>query len=578
MWPVIFRELRAESRRPFTYWLRIIGAVAILAAVLFTLQQPSRWSVRTPFGAAPVFQSHQIMGRLLFGNVNAALFALTWIIVPLLTADCINRERREGTLGLLFLTPLTAEGIVVGKSFAHALRALTFVLTMLPVLAVPLLVGGVGPKDLLLALLVDFSALLLALAAGLIASSWTKQWMSAVLLAETLSFVFAVVMMSVHLACFRMIISSAVKMGGAGPGGFGAATLSGWTSYSSGRHAYPGGFIQFVLGLFHFNTASDVEMSPIWIGGGVSTRFMFGGVWDNVWTSGNATIVRAWFWTAGMIFITAAALFGIAILLAAWRIRRSWRLQAPTARAVELERTFCQPRYWSVMFRKKMRRSLERNPIGWLQQYSVASRLTKWGWCLFVVIVECLLALNLNDVDTGQLFVFGVLLLAMAFSAAGSFRRERETGALELLLVTPLRVRQIVGGRVHGIWMQFLPATMLALAAAFYVSTFRGWWNDSQMAELGAGFCVLLSSFVAVPVIGLYWSMRRANFLAAWIGVAVTALLLPWCLAWSWSVLRTHQEPVSALFVFMWLQIGLATVCGVRLMSNLSARRFVVTT
>src|SRR5215204_5421934 len=99
MWPVIVRELRAESRRPFTYWLRIIGAVAIFAAVLFTLQQPSRWNVRTPFGAAPAFQSHQIMGRLLFGNVNAALFALIWIIVPLLTADCINRERREGTLG-----------------------------------------------------------------------------------------------------------------------------------------------------------------------------------------------------------------------------------------------------------------------------------------------------------------------------------------------------------------------------------------------------------------------------------------------------------------------------------------------
>ena len=40
MWPVIIRELRAESRRPFTYWLRVIGAAAILATVLLTVQQP----------------------------------------------------------------------------------------------------------------------------------------------------------------------------------------------------------------------------------------------------------------------------------------------------------------------------------------------------------------------------------------------------------------------------------------------------------------------------------------------------------------------------------------------------------
>jgi len=41
--------------------------------------------------------------------------------VPMLAADCVSRERREGTLGLLFLTPLDARGIMLAKSMVHHL-------------------------------------------------------------------------------------------------------------------------------------------------------------------------------------------------------------------------------------------------------------------------------------------------------------------------------------------------------------------------------------------------------------------------------------------------------------------------
>jgi ABC-type transport system involved in multi-copper enzyme maturation permease subunit len=572
MWPVTLRELRAESRRRFTYWLRVIGAAAILAAVVFTIQQGDR----AGFGTSSAFQSQQIMGRLLFGNVNAALFALIWLIVPLLTADCINREKREGTLGLLFLTPLTAQGIVVGKSFAHGLRALTFVLTMLPILAVPLLMGGVDQKDLLMAVLLDLSALLLALGAGLIASSWTKRWMSALLLAETLSFLFALGMMHIHFICFQSIVKSA-SLGAAG--GFrraGRGAVSGWTSYSPLYH-HDRGFFETVVQLFYFNTAADVEMNPIWMSSNFTPRATFASTWSGVWTSGSAATVSKWFWVAGLIFAGAWLFFGIAIALAAWRIRRSWRLQTQTAYAARLENRFCEPRYWPAVFRKRMNRSLERNPIGWLQQYSVAARLTKWGWCLFVVVVECLFTLNLNDVSFGQTVVFAVLLLAMTFTAAGSFRRERETGALELLLVTPLRVWQIVAGRVGGIWRQFLPATLLALAAALYVSTFDGsFFDHSQVEEMTIGLPLLLSSFLTIPVVGLYWSIRCANFLLAWIGVSLTALVVPWCLTWAWSVTSSHENFFSGALVFLCVQIGLAAVAAVRLIANLTARRFVI--
>ena len=151
--PVIIRELLAESRRPFNYWMRVAGAAALLGALLIF--------AFNPFGFAPG------RGGILFGNLNALVFLSVWIVVPLLTADCISRERREGTLGLLFLTPLKSHNIVLAKSLVHALRASSLLLGAIPVLAIPLLLGGVSGIDLLRTGLLDLGALVLALTAGL---------------------------------------------------------------------------------------------------------------------------------------------------------------------------------------------------------------------------------------------------------------------------------------------------------------------------------------------------------------------------------------------------------------------------
>ena len=95
---VIGRELRAESRRPGNYWLRVLaagGLMLVFASLVITWQDDAAYLGRTLF-------------RILY---QTTLFAC-WILTPLMTADCISRERREGTLGLLFLTPLTPLEIV----------------------------------------------------------------------------------------------------------------------------------------------------------------------------------------------------------------------------------------------------------------------------------------------------------------------------------------------------------------------------------------------------------------------------------------------------------------------------------
>ncbi len=96
--PIIERELRVQARKPFTYWLRVAGLGLVLLAVGYARAQGNL---------------DLDAGGRLFGFLNSTLFFGIWLFVPLIAADCLSSERREGTLGLLFLTPLTARNIVL---------------------------------------------------------------------------------------------------------------------------------------------------------------------------------------------------------------------------------------------------------------------------------------------------------------------------------------------------------------------------------------------------------------------------------------------------------------------------------
>jgi ABC-type transport system involved in cytochrome c biogenesis permease component len=149
--------------------------------------------------------------------------------------------------------------------------------------------------------------------------------------------------------------------------------------------------------------------------------------------------------------------------------------------------------------------------------------MVKWGWCLFVIIVELVFSANSADLYGAQAGVGLVLLLGLTFSATGSFRKELETGAFELLLVTPLRERQIITGRVRGLWRQFLPALLLYGAGMIYLSS--GWSNHYYALETWQALARTLTGFCALPLIGLYFSMQRWNFFAAWLAACLIGLL-----------------------------------------------------
>lgn len=154
--PIIDRELRVRARGQALYWTRGAAAVVGLLACLYYLLEPSP------------FLSQMAIGARLFAALVNTAFVLS-CCGCLLTAEAISAEKQQGTLGLLLLTRVRVIDLLLGKLGSVGLSCLGVLAGFLPVLAVPLLLGGVTGGELLRKSLALFNALFLSLAVGL----WT---------------------------------------------------------------------------------------------------------------------------------------------------------------------------------------------------------------------------------------------------------------------------------------------------------------------------------------------------------------------------------------------------------------------
>lgn len=163
--PIVERELRVATRRRFTYWLRVVAAAValIIGGCYFLL------ITTTPF-----------VGGVM--TVGGPLFAiLTWLSLAVVlsaglffTSDCLSEEKREGTLGFLFLTDLRGYDVVLGKLFATSLRCAFALLAVFPILAVTLLLGGVESGQFWKTMLALLNALFCSLATGMFVSAVSR--------------------------------------------------------------------------------------------------------------------------------------------------------------------------------------------------------------------------------------------------------------------------------------------------------------------------------------------------------------------------------------------------------------------
>ena len=477
---VIVRELRAESRRGANYWLRVLAAGALISVF-------ASITLGAELDAAE-------MGRVLFVRLNQTLLFAFWILVPLMTADCISREKREGTLGLLFLTPLTVLDVIAGKAAIHVLRALTLFLAALPILGLPLVFGGVDWHWVLMAAMAQANAVLLGIGAGIYASTRGGSTIQVMVRAEA----FALGLAAISSFGHRLLI---------------LATW-GWAT-------------------------------------------TFGGL--------------AWF--VGTRIACSLMLFALILRASVCRLQATWQEESADQEQPRWVKLFSDSDFWQAFFRWNTSRTLDRNPMAWLQEYSWTARLTKWGWLAVVLLAEFVVLANGGSSSLfWQPVVVGALGLGVAFSAVGSFRREQASGLLELLLVTPITVRQFLGGRFWGICCHYLPAL-----AALWV----GWTGDRLLNPKLYGNDLLAAmspnplAFVSVMVLGLYLSLGRLNFFLAW--------LLAWIIAFVVPILGriglgrfVGAGPTVAIGLPLIFQAGLATLMWFLLYRKVRQREFAV--
>jgi ABC-type transport system involved in cytochrome c biogenesis permease component len=163
--PIVERELRVGARRRGTVWTRVTAAG--MAFAIFLLLELLNMASRGSFSAA--------MGQVQFGVLSWLSFAYACGAGLFLTSDALSEEKREGTLGLLFLTDLRGHDVVLGKLIANSTRAFYALLAAFPIMALTLLMGGVAVGQFWLTVLVICNTLFLSIALGLFVSSVSRE-------------------------------------------------------------------------------------------------------------------------------------------------------------------------------------------------------------------------------------------------------------------------------------------------------------------------------------------------------------------------------------------------------------------
>jgi len=160
--PIIERELGVASRLTGTYRNRMLTPVFVAGLGI----------TKVMLMATP--KSPAMAGADLFRTLSFLTVGFCMLEGVRKTADCLSQERREGTLGLLFLTDLRGGDIILGKLVSASLTSFYALFAMLPILAWSLFLGGVTPGEIWRVGLAATSLLLFSLTAGIWVSARSR--------------------------------------------------------------------------------------------------------------------------------------------------------------------------------------------------------------------------------------------------------------------------------------------------------------------------------------------------------------------------------------------------------------------
>ena len=480
---IVERELRAAARQPKTWWRRVLTMGAALVVFAFVYLTVGQWT------------SLNGMGRSLFSALSAVGVLYALLAGPLATVDCLSRERREGTLGLLFLTDLRSYDVVLGKTAAASLNIVLDLTAALPVVAIPMLMGGVSLRQLLCVMLALVTITFLSLATGVCASSLFTSARAS--LAVTLGVLF---FLSVGLV---FVGDEILKI-------------------QMDRPAGPYFYMFCPLCAMAYCIDGFTNGTPMW---------------------------HYWLNIGGMNALGWTFLF-----VACRRTANSWRDLPASIRELRWRARLERWKRGSAASRLAWRGSmLERNPVSWLEGRDRLQERMLWGIILVSAIFWAIRHVQSPKEwpDEGWLVTWPmlaqcVLCLWIAIQAPRRLADDKQSGALELLLCTPTTPGEIVGGsmrilrRRFGRAMGALVALDVFLAVAYFSEHGGGWefWHNELFVLAICALVVFPVQAYSLTRIGLYEGLVRSNsvratFMAIWkVGLLPWVLLIVFMLTW----------------------------------------------
>jgi hypothetical protein len=499
--PIVARELLEAARRRGTYWLRVGSAGAGLLI--------GGWILIIPGMTTP-----QTLGPTLFIPLAIIIYIYCMFIGVFRTADCLSEEKREGTLGLLFLTDLKGYDVVLGKLVASSLHAFYGVLALMPVLAIPLLVGGVTVQEFWRVVAAAMNMLLFSLAVGMFASSVSRDERRAMVLAFLVLLFFA-------------------------------------------------GGLPFLAALLHDDARACSEI--VLIPSPAYAAFM---AFDETY---NGKMPFNHYELSVGITHGLSWLF---LVLASGIVPRTWQDKALSPAATRRHERLHALKMGSREHRTSVRRRwLSLNPVLWLVARQRTKRFAVWGVLALggLIWMAGLIFAPQDWKDDGAYFTTAFVIHAIfkfwvATEASRRLSLDRQSGALELMLSTALSVKEIVRGLMMAMERQF-GGPMLVVLLADTSFMLAGNSSTETVMVWVVGMVVFVADLFTLSWLGMWRGLnsRRPNRAAS--GLLLRVLVLPWVLFLLFVTLIAIAESLGqhigrglegSAWIFVWGLISLA--------------------
>jgi ABC-type transport system involved in cytochrome c biogenesis permease component len=502
--PIVGRELGVAAGRAATYWTRFAaGAVAVAVFLLLWLNDQGPTSE---------------LGRDLFNFLGILTLGFCLLAGVFSTADSLSVEKREGTLGLLFLTDLKGYDVVLGKLAANSVHVFFGLLAIFPVLALPLLIGGVSGGEFWRTALVFVDTLCLSLSVGMFVSAASREGRQA---------------MAGTLAILVMIAGILPLL---------------WALQSL---------------FFHGRLPDKVLLWP-------NPAYAYYKGMDSEY---HASSGPQEFWGS----MSVIALLGTGCIVAASvMLPRSWQRTA----SGDARRKSVRFGFFGRGQRSRRRAALENgNPFHWLAMSEGAgqSALNRVVVALFLMWVVCAAMLKRQWFLPSMLLVlvFGMHLAAKVLMASESGRRfhqDRQSGALELLMVTPLSVEAIVAGQRDALRRQFrFSIWMLCVTnvlTGVLITNMRDKHEVVNLTTLFLGGAMMLwLDSVALSWVGMWKGLKARKHPRSVLATLGQVIGLPWLAGLLFIYLCSNSnvsvsEGGIAVVIGIWFWIG-AVIDGV---------------